>query len=157
MRDVPGYEGLYAVTSCGRVWSYKKQRFLKPWNNGHGYQMVWLYNNHKAKGFRVHRLVAEAYIPNPEGKPQVDHINHDKKANYVNNLRWATGSENVKNGYKHRESYYSPVLCVELDKAFDTMREAAEFAGIHRQGITNCVAGKQKSAGGYHWERIEKD
>ena len=156
MRDIPGFEGLYAVTSCGRVWSHKTQKFLKPFNNGHGYQLVWLCKNSQEKQFRIHRLVAETYIPNPEGKTDVDHIDENKANNCVNNLRWATRSENVKHSWVDKKIEARAVRCIELDREFPTMSAAAAFAKIHRQGITNCLAGKQKTAGGYHWESVEK-
>lgn len=152
MKDIRGYENLYAITSCGKVWSYRKQKFLKPGDNGHGYQFVILCKDGVSKRYKIHRLVAEAYIPNPEGKTDVDHINQNKAHNYVQNLRWATRSENIRHSFKLKKIEAAPVLCVELNKVFPTMRSAAKFAGIHRQGITNCVRGKQKTAGGYHWE-----
>lgn len=157
MKDIEGYEGQYAVTRDGRVWSYKSNRFLTNTNNGQGYLQVTLSIGGVNKKYRIHRLVAEAFIPNPEGKPQVDHIDQDKSNNCVENLRWATGSENITNGYKHREKYYSPVRCVELNREFNKLKDAAEALGINRQNITNCLAGKQQTAGGYHWERIEED
>ena len=97
MRDVVGFEGLYAVTSCGKVWSYRSKKFLKPyiWR---GYLKVDLYQNGKAKKCRINRLVAEAYIPNPEGKPQVNHLDENKANNNVNNLIWATVKENINYG-----------------------------------------------------------
>ena len=68
MKDIKGYEGLYAITSCGKVWSYRRKKFLKLRADQDGYLLVNLYNKGKPKGCLVHRLVAEAYIPNPEGK-----------------------------------------------------------------------------------------
>ena len=156
MRDIQGYEGLYAVTSCGKVWSYRRQKFLSPYTNGHGYKLVLLYKDGEAKQMRIHKAVAAAYIPNPEGKTDVDHIDENKANNCVNNLRWATRSENVKHSWVDKKIEPRAVRCVELDREFPTMSAAAAFAGIHRQGITNCLAGKQKTAGGYHWEYVEK-
>ena len=75
MKDIKGYEGLYAVTSCGRVWSYRRNKFLAPATIKSGYNYVNLYKDGKKKFCRVHRLVAEAYIPNPDNLPQVNHKN----------------------------------------------------------------------------------
>ena len=77
MKDVKGYEGLYAVTSCGKVWSYRKKKFVSQWSNGTPYLLVTLRKNGVKKNKRVHVLVAEAYIPNPDPKhyPKVDHEN----------------------------------------------------------------------------------
>jgi hypothetical protein len=75
MKDIKGYEGLYAVTENGEVWSYKTNKFLKASDNGFGYLFVCLCNNGKSKKYKVHRLVAEAYIDNPDNLPAIDHIN----------------------------------------------------------------------------------
>ena len=97
MRDIKGFEGIYAITSCGKVWSYRSKKFIKPYE-WKGYLKVNLYLNGQVKKCRVHRLVAEAYIPNPEGKPQVNHLDENKTNNNVNNLEWATAKENSNYG-----------------------------------------------------------
>ena len=82
MKDIRGYEGLYAITSCGKVWSYRRKKFLKPGVIQGGYLNVVLTNKDgQQKNHRVHRLVAEAYIPNPEGKEQVNHKDENKYNN----------------------------------------------------------------------------
>lgn len=97
-KDIKGYEGLYAVTTDGKIWSYVKndfkviQEFQKT-----KYKFVALFKNGKGKIFSIHRLVAEAFIPNPENKPCVDHIDTDKSNNRVENLRWVTTAENANN------------------------------------------------------------
>ncbi len=96
MKDVIGYEGLYAITSCGKVWSYQNKRFLKPWFNGRGYLYVDLHKNGKKKNFRIHKLVAEAYVPNPNNLETVDHIDGNKEHNYVGNLQWMTRADNLR-------------------------------------------------------------
>ena len=89
-RDIPGYEGLYGITSCGKVWSYKRKKFLKPGKNGHGYESVVLSKDGERCTLRVNRLVALTYIPNPEDKAWVDHIDGVRDHNWVSNLRWVT-------------------------------------------------------------------
>ena len=96
MKDIKGYEGLYAVTSCGKVWSYRNECFLKPKVNRNGYLFVNLYKDRKAKSYTIHNLVAEAYIPNTDNLPQVDHIDGNKTHNYVNNLQWITNRDNCR-------------------------------------------------------------
>lgn len=156
MKDIKGYEGLYAVTSCGKVWSYRRQRFLRACDNGHGYLIVDLYKNNTKKMAKVHKLVAEAYLPNPHDLPIVDHKDNNKANNNVNNLQWVTASINAsKDRVKGIPRPRAPIVCVETGKVFSTQKEAAEFVGIHRQGIVNCLAGKQKTAGGYHWARMD--
>lgn len=94
MKDIIGYEGLYAVTSCGRIWSYCSKKFLQQQVDGNGYLRVSLSYNGKSTTFKVHRLVAEAYIPNIDNKPQVSHKDECKTHNWVGNLEWATSKEN---------------------------------------------------------------
>lgn len=94
MKDIIGYEGLYAITSCGKVWSYKRCCFLTPRFNESGYLRVQLIKNGKRKNKTIHRLVAEAFIPNLDDKPQVSHKDECKTHNWVNNLEWATSKEN---------------------------------------------------------------
>ena len=86
MKDIIGYEGLYSITSCGKVWSYKNKKFLKPLSNGKGYLFVRLCKNGKIENKRIHRLVAEAYLPNPNNYDTVDHIDFNTANNCVNNL-----------------------------------------------------------------------
>lgn len=69
MRDIPSYEGLYAATEDGRIWSYRSKKFLKPRLTKKGYYRVVLYKDGKGKDFYIHRLIAEAYLDNPENLP----------------------------------------------------------------------------------------
>ena len=155
MKDISNYEGLYAITSCGKVWSYRKKKFMTPFDNGHGYLCVGLIDAQgKRKVHKVHRLVAEAYIENPEGKPQVDHIDSCRTHNWCSNLRWTTGKENI--GYTSfvgKNKCFSRIRCVETGEIYESQAAAARAIGIHRYGINNVLTGKQKTAGGYHWER----
>lgn len=110
MKDITGYEGLYAVTEDGKVWSYPKPCsstygiWLKPIANkskrikarDYVIWMVGLRKNSRVTRFLVHRLVATAFIPNPENLPQVNHIDGDPANNCVNNLEWCTGFENMQ-------------------------------------------------------------
>lgn len=85
MKDIKDYEGLYAVTEDGRIWSYRRKKFLKP-IVVNGYLQVHLYINGVKKVFYVHRLVALAYLPNPNNFPQVNHRDENKQNNDVSNL-----------------------------------------------------------------------
>lgn len=91
-RDIPGFEN-YAVSTWGRVMNKRTGRYLKPSPNAKGYLRVDLYGERK-RHMHVHRLVAAAFIPNRQGKPQVNHIDGNKENNSVSNLEWVTDAEN---------------------------------------------------------------
>lgn len=92
-REIPGYEQ-YLVTTWGRVYNTETKQFLKPYLHHKGYLRVDLYKGNERRHFKVHRLVAAAFIPNPEGKPQVNHIDGNKQNNSITNLEWVTNKEN---------------------------------------------------------------
>lgn len=96
IKDIKGYEGSYAITNYGRVWSCRRNIWLSEFYVGHGYAAVRLCDNGIETDKKVHRLVAEAFIKNKDNKPQVNHINGDKKDNRVNNLHWVTARENIQ-------------------------------------------------------------
>lgn len=104
-KDIVGYDGFYKVSSKGNVMNtgnYRdgrkyKPKVLTPNTDIHGYKYVNLYKNGKSKSIKIHRLVAEAFIRNPENKPCIDHINTDRSDNSVSNLRWVTYYENANN------------------------------------------------------------
>ena len=147
MRDVVGYEGLYAVTSCGRVYSYRNECFLKPKREKNGYLRVQLCKNGEGKMYSLHRLVAQAYLPNPENLPQVDHIDNDKTHNYVNNLQWITSRDN------NRKSKNKAILQYDLDGNF--IKEWPSATDVGREVQTNickCLKGKYKTAYNYIWK-----
>lgn len=154
MRDIKGYEGIYAVTSCGKVWSYRKKRFLKAYESGGGYLKVGLVDaDGNRKQIYVHRLVAEAYIPKPEGKQFVNHLDENKKHNCVNNLAWVTQQENTLYSMTSKPKIFSRIRCVETGEVFKSCVDAAAWAGVHRYAINSAINGKFKTSGGYHWER----
>lgn len=155
MRDIKGYEGLYAVTSCGKVWSYRSQKFLAPRINNKGYLRVLLSKDGYTKDFYIHRLVAEAYIPNPESKPVVNHLDENPLHNNLQNLEWATQKENMNYGNCQKKKSKA-VYCIELDRVFDSQTAAAKEIGITKQAINMCVHGKIETAGGYHWKYAKR-
>jgi hypothetical protein len=120
---------------------------------------VRLSKDGKTKNHRLNRLVAEAYIPNPEGKEEVNHIDENKNHNWVGNLEWATSSENKQHSPQTGiKRVHTKIRCVETGEIYKNCSEAARAVGVHSYTLNCCVNGKQKTSGGYHWERvIEKE
>ena len=100
-KDINGYEGLYQISNFGNVKSLPRQgakgKILKPSKINIGYLRVGLNKNGKCKRYLIHRLVAEAFLPNPDNKPCIDHINANKTDNRICNLQWVTHKENMNN------------------------------------------------------------
>lgn len=156
MKDIKNFEGLYGITMTGRVWSYKTKRFLKPATN-HGYLRVCLYKDGKAKNFFVHKLVAETYIPNPDNKPQIGHIDDNPKNNCWDNLYWTNALNNNNYGSRAKSKYGAKkVICTETGRIFRTMCEAAKEMGLDQRNISRVCRGKAKTTGGFHFEFIQE-
>ena len=102
MRDIKGYEGEYAVTKSGLVWSYKRNKFLKLNDNGIGYLYVALCHGGIRQQKYIHRIVAEAFIPNPDNLPEINHKDEDKSNNCVDNLEWITHIDNLNYGTRNK-------------------------------------------------------
>ena len=155
MKDIKGYEGIYGITSCGKVWSYKKKKFLTPKDSGNGYLMVQLYKDGKRKNYKIHRLAAEAYIPNPNNLPQINHRDENKTNNCLQNLEWCDAKYN--NNYGNRiermvSSNKKPILQYTLNGEF--VREYPSASDVGKEvstHICNCLKGRKKSAYGYKW------
>ena len=155
MKDVQNYEGLYAVTSCGKVYSYRSKKFLKPRKRKNGYLQVNLYKDGERKTCYIHRLVVEAYLPNPNDLPQINHKDENKENNALPNLEWCDISYNINYGSRNQK-ISKPVYCVELDKTFDSSHAAARELGLHQSSINRCCNGKLKTTGGFHWRYQEE-
>lgn len=160
-RDVVGYEGKYLISNYGdlaRVHKYTPTRSKKPTIDEDGYLRTKLHDRSSTKYIGIHKLVAQAFIPNPENKPQVNHMNGDKKDNRVTNLEWVTASENNRHKFVvlDPESYHKKrkaVRCEELNRTFESVTAASKELGIHRGDIRDVANGKPQhiTAGGYHW------
>lgn len=157
MKDIKGYEGLYAITSCGKIWSYRRKKFLKSYIAGAGYEYVSLIKDNKKKNYRVHRLVAEAYIPNPDNLPEVNHKDEVKTHNWVNNLEWCDKKYNVNYGTRNeklRMAKSRKIYCKELDKVFESQKVAAKELGLDQGNISRVCRGIHSHTGGYHFEFV---
>ena len=98
--DIKGFEGLYQISNFGNVKSFYKDKILKGRPDKDGYYRVCFYKNKKSKEMKIHRLVAQAFIPNPENFPQVNHIDGNKLNNCVSNLEWCTAKYNINHACK---------------------------------------------------------
>ena len=157
-KDIKDYEGLYAITRDGKVWSYRSNKFLKHSNNGKGYYQISLCKDGKGKNYLIHRLVAEAFIPNPLGLPQVNHKDENPQNNCASNLEWCDAKYNANYGTRTERSNKKrskPVYCIELDKTFYGARQAARELGLDNSNIVSCCKGKRKTTGGFHWMYAE--
>ena len=162
-KDIQGYEGKYMVSNWGRVKSLNynrtgKERILKAGDNGHDYLFVCLCKDGKVKECRVNRLVAQAFLPNPDNLPEVNHKDEDKQNNCVDNLEWCSKSyNNTYNGRAKKvgKKLSKPVLGINkingLILEFPSIMEASRQTGISNKHICDCLKGRHKSAGGYVW------
>lgn len=154
MKDIKDYEKLYAVTSCGKVWSYKTGKFLKPHLDKDGYLQITLFKESKPKTIRIHRIVAETYILKPVNFKEINHKNECKTDNNINNLEWCNRFYN--NVYGTRlQKMSKPIICIDNGKIFKSIIYAQRKLNIDGSSITKCCKGKRKTAGGYHWQYIK--
>lgn len=155
-KDVKGYEGLYKISKTGVVYSLIKHRNLSYSKHKRGYHLVLLTKNKKHKQHYVHRLVAEAFIPNPQNKIEVNHKDGNKINNSVENLEWCTRVENSEHAYINGLRTMQCEISVEALNLSDgctciypSMSEASRQTGINIGNISRCCNGKCKSAGGF--------
>lgn len=176
-RDIKGYEGYYQVSNLGKVRSV--DRITKTNQGGvrfargkeikqrptatSKYQYVDLHREGKVKHFSVHRLVAQAFVPNPDNLPQVNHINEDISDNRSENLEWCTQKYNNNYGNhskKQQKARTSAKTCVvqmndkkEILGIYCSQWEAARKTGTRQGGISSVLTGRTKTANGFYWRR----
>jgi hypothetical protein len=172
--DIEGYEELYSISTLGRVKSLERYRqnhgrlqkveskIKSTRKDKQGYVLLDLYKDNKPKTVRVHRIVAEAFIPNPNNKETVNHIDGDKSNNNINNLEWASAKEQNEHFYKRNlkskeniekavkamnKVQSKKVKCLNDETVYESVSEAARQIGITGSLIARCCRGERKSAG----------
>ena len=169
-KDIKDYEGLYQVSNMGRVKSLERtvwngrgyriipEKILKGLDNGYGYLFVILCKEGKDKNCRINRLVAQAFLPNPDNLPIINHKDEDKYNNHMDNLEWCSHSYN--NTYNDRakkagKKLSKPVFSVDKESGlimwWSSAREAERCTGINSSNIIKCCKGKMKSCGNHYW------
>ena len=164
-RDTYIYGEQYEVSNTGIVRNKITGHILSPQEDKKGYLRVRLSLHDKKATAKVHRIVAVAFIPNPDKKPQVNHKDTDKHNNRVGNLEWATNSENQIHAYKHGLNHVTgnagrkkrPVCKIELEtgkviETYQSLSEAGLKNGLHDTNIHKVLNGSRRSCGGYGWK-----
>lgn len=166
---IDGYED-YLISNYGKVFNVKRGKFLKLSKGRNEYLRVDLSKNGKSKQFLVHRLVAQAFIPNPLGLDTVDHIG-SKTDNRVCNLRWLTRSENASRFFKeqmtqeqrehYKENYKKvceankkPIICLETNKIYESITQAEKELNIDHRNICRVLKGKIRQTHGLHFKYL---
>jgi hypothetical protein len=154
-KDINGYEGLYQISNLGRVksldrekWNGKgfellKEKIIKPFIDKKSYLGIGLSKNGKKKNYRLHRLIAEHFITNPENKPTIDHIDRNISNNSLDNLRWATDKEQCDNKKIRKDA--SIILDINTGVYYYSLNDAAFFNDIKKSTLLQYLTNKRKN------------
>lgn len=158
-KDIKDYEGMYQVSNLGRVKSLKKNIILKMNKCSSGYYNVSFWKNGKEKKKLIHRLVAEAFLDNPDNLPVINHKDENKTNNSVENLEWCTyyynfhyGSGKEKMSIANSKPVYQYTISGELVKKWDSATDVYKELGWLNTTISKCCRGKQATSHGYIWQ-----
>lgn len=152
----------YAVSDQGRVKKRTTDKVLVATDDSRGYPSVTVLDDSGQHTKRVHRMVAETFIPNVDGKTTVNHKDGNKRNNHISNLEWNTMSENIQHAYDHdlkrrpdnAGSPKHPVMIVETGEVFDSLGDCARAIGGVTAHICNCLSGRYKTHCGYHFKSL---
>lgn len=167
-KDIKGYEGLYQVSNLGKIKTVKGNKTRKLQYDNQGYAHILLCKNNTPKRYKVHRLVAEAFIQNPNNYPFVNHKDEIKSNNNVDNLEWCNAKYNANYGMtqikrintfkKQKTKPFTKRKVIQYDyeqnfiKEWQSINEASRKLGITKQSISECCRKLRKTTGGYIWE-----
>lgn len=153
-KDIEGYEG-YKISNYGNVKSLKfgKEKILKQTKDKDGYLYVGLCKQGKIKMCKVHRLVAKAFIANPNNLQQVNHKDENKTNNNVTNLEWCTNEYNINYGTRNQRAS-KQVICLETGVIYPSLKEVKRQLGFAQSYISFACRGKRKRAYGYTWKYV---
>lgn len=149
-KDIIGWEDAYSISNIGRVWSKRMKHFITIRTSNHGYLTADLFTRRQGvvrrKKIYIHREVAKLFVPNPDNKEFVDHIDGDKTNSVYTNLQWVTNSENVKKGYLQNKEYRKGkftkqrVYINTTPKVyFESMADCAKSLGIPRERVKTVM------------------
>ena len=170
-KDIQGYEGKYQISNMGRFKSLNyrrtgKEKILEGYPDKDGYLFVQLWKDGKGKNCRINRLVAQAFLENPQNLPEVNHKDEDKTNNTVDNLEWCNHIYNQYYGTKRERQAKSkgkPVICITTGEIYQCATEAMRKTGVDKANIHKCCTGQYKSAGKHPitgeklvWEYFDK-
>lgn len=159
-KEIKETSGLYSVSNQGRVRNNKTGKEMKPSQYVNGYLAAQLMTMGKQKRYRIHRLVAEYFIPNPNKYPQVNHKDENKQNNDVNNLEWCTAKQNINYGTKIKRTaeklgkqvyQYTPEG--DFITQYPSISEAARAIGRNERNIRNSCDSTNRKCGGFIWRR----
>ena len=142
----------YQISNTGKIRSEYSNSILIPHITNSGYFQVNLFEGGKQFKRYIHRLVAEAFIPNISKKNCVNHIDGNRKNNFSDNLEWCTRSENMNHSYYVLRNHVKAVRCVETGIVYPSIKEAARQTGIYHTAISMCCDGRYKQTHGLHFE-----
>ena len=153
VKDVIGYEKLYSIDNSGNVYSKRTNKILSQGTDTNGYKFVILCNNGKRKCKRIHRLVAEAFLPS-NFYTEVNHIDENKANNSVENLEWCDRKYNCNYRNKNK-NIMKKVICVDENKEFNSIKECAKYYGVTSSMICKVLNGTFKTTHGLSFKYKE--
>ena len=167
-KPIKNYEGLYEISNLGRLKSLgtfrHKGKIKSIRQDKDGYLIATLHKQCKQQTVKIHRLVAEAFIPNPNKLPQVNHKDENKQNNCVDNLEWCTQQYNMSYGSfrsKVAEGHKKAIIQLTLDNKFikrwASAKDASQQLNLHATAITACCKGKSYKTGGFRWKYEKKE